>query len=92
MADIVLDGSLNPSLLKSVQETDKTKYITRVYSSGDYTYVGKTIISLANNIDLPIWQIMRVHAPASGDLIVAYADGNTNFDNIWNDKITKDYV
>lgn len=92
MADIVVDGALNPSLLKSTPETDKAKFNIRVFSSGEYTYVGKTVVSLADRIELPIWQIMRVYAPIGSDLIVSYADGNTNFDNIWNDKISKSYV
>lgn len=91
MTETIINGALNPALLKLTPESDKAKYSTRVITIGDITYVGKTIVSLASLTDQPIWQLMRVYAPSGQDLIISYAEGNTNFDNIWDNKENLEY-
>jgi hypothetical protein len=40
----------------------------------------------------PVWKIMRLDYSAGGDLIDRlWADGDTNFDNIWNNRTTLSY-
>ena len=37
------------------------------------------------------WSIMRTTIAADGDVVVEYADGNSGFDNIWDDRLTYTY-
>lgn len=37
------------------------------------------------------WRIKKLVSDVSGDLTVTYADGNSNFDNIWDDRISLSY-
>lgn len=90
MADIVTNNSLDESFIKKFQVVDKPKLSTRVYSSGSYTYVGKTSIGLSNYTTESIWQIKRIYSLGS-DTLISWADGNDLFDNKWSEILIKNY-
>lgn len=57
-------------------------------STAGTTYVGKAPVasSTADNT----WQIMRI-VEASGVMTITWADGNTVFDNVWNNRASLSY-
>ena len=56
-----------------------TNLTLRLIESGVYTYVGEAIIG-SDESD-PVWKVKRIDE-ASG-VIILWADGNENFDNVW---------
>jgi hypothetical protein len=65
-------------------------YSQKIVVSGDYTWVMKTTPghALADST----WQIMRVYEDSvNGITEVQWADGDSNFDNVANDYLTKVY-
>jgi hypothetical protein len=38
-----------------------------------------------------LWRLVRLTINTEGDVTEEWADGNTDFDNIWNDRLTKGY-
>lgn len=56
--------------------------------SPDYVYVGKARIGAAAT--QPLWQIKKVLLGT--EISVLYADGNNNFDNIWDDRASLTYT
>lgn len=56
-------------------------YKVQVDDTGTYIYLGWAATGTANNAAL--WRIARITA-ASGSRV--WADGNGNFDNIWDDR------
>ena len=40
----------------------------------------------------PVWRIRRLTISNDGDVIEEWADGNDNFDNIWNDRTGLTYI
>lgn len=59
-------------------------YITLMDDTGTYLYVGEAIPN--TSAASASWRIKRV-----SDTSVLYADGNTNFDNIWNNRSSYTY-
>ncbi len=57
-------------------------------STANITYVGKAAIGTATSTS--VWQIKRLNE-TSGDLEIGYADSNSNFDNIWDDRTSLTY-
>lgn len=40
----------------------------------------------------PVWRIRRLTISVDGDVTEEWADGNSNFDNIWNDRGNLTYI
>jgi len=58
--------------------------------SGNVTYVGLAVPNATNN--LPMWQIRQFTYDGSGNLTsTLWADGNRNFDNIWDNRAGLSY-
>ncbi len=89
----ILNKIFNPltSSLKveGTLSTADAVYATRVDEvSASLTYVGK---ALAGTIDSdPLWQVQRIQV-SGAVTTVQFADGNTNFDNIWADRASLAY-
>ena len=62
-------------------------YSIRIAESGNYTYVGKASIASAEGD--AVWQIQRLDG--STGLAVLWADGDSDFDNIWSNYLTLSY-
>jgi len=64
-----------------------TTYTVRIAEAGGYTYIGKAVAGSAQSS--AVWQVSRIDE-ASG-MILLFADGNTNRDNVWNNYATLTY-
>jgi hypothetical protein len=57
-------------------------------STASVTYIGNAKIASATSA--AVWQIKKIDE--SGSVItVTWADGNSNFDNVWNDRLSLSY-
>lgn len=71
-------------------EADKMAYAKRVDTVGDVIYIGEAAVGTQDY--QPLWRIKRTTLLDDGDDVVTeYADGNGNFDNSWEDRLTKSY-
>lgn len=64
-----------------------TNTTTRIATVGNLTYIGNAAIGASASGS--VWQIKRLDATSG--LIKLWADGNDNFDNIWNDRESLTY-
>lgn len=65
------DGSLTV-------ETSSTPYTIRMDDGATYLYIGKAAIG--SSTASAVWQVQRI---TQADTTIIWADGNSNFDNIW---------
>ncbi len=73
------DGSIN---------TKPVVYSTRVdEASSTVTYIGKAVPG--SDESAAVWQVQMMDT--SGVLTITLADGNDNFDNVWDDRATLTY-
>jgi hypothetical protein len=61
---------------------------TRMDTVGDLTYVGKAVIGSADGS--AVWQIQRIDETSG--IVIKWADGNSNFDNIWSNHLALTYL
>lgn len=61
----------------------------RIDKDGDFTYVGKAEPGEATSAST--WRISRIDESASPDMIILWADGDVNFDNVWDARASIDY-
>lgn len=64
---------------------DLTVYVDE---DGTSTYVGYA--ALSSSVSSPVWQIKKI-GEAGTLTTVLFADGNNQFDNIWNNRTSLDY-
>ncbi len=57
-------------------------------AGGGVTYVGKAVAGSATSG--AVWQIQRI-TESDQDLIIQWADGNINFDNVWDNRASLSY-
>jgi len=65
------------------------RYATQLDEVSSLTYVGKA--APGSSTSLPVWQIQRLDESGSPELIITFADGDSNFDNIWDDRLLLSY-
>jgi len=63
---------------------------TRVDVSGAVTYVGKAPAGASTAS--AVWQIQRLTDGGGGDLTLEWADGDTEFDNVWDNRASLTYI
>ena len=86
------------SISASVQITTEDELPDRVVLiddvGGGVTYVGKGVPGSTQSA--AVWQIQKISEGqlfgAGDDLQTAWADGNANFDNIWDNRLTLSYT
>ena len=67
---------------------DASVYLTRLdEASATITYVGLAVAGSATSS--AVWRIKRLDSTSG--LVVLYADGDTNFNNIWDDRASLSY-
>jgi len=76
-----LTGNANLSFAQQVDDTNVSP--TNITYAGDATPGELT----AN----AVWRIRQISQFADGDISVLWADGNSNFDNIWDDRLGLSY-
>lgn len=59
----------------------------RLDEGATYTYVGEAVPGTAHAA--ASWRVKRI---TNADTTVLFADGNSNFDNVWNDRATLSYA
>lgn len=69
-------------------EQDTINWI-RKDDAGGTTYYGSSLI-LGADPALPIWRI-RKEAATGNSVVITYADGDGNYDNIWNNRASLTY-
>ena len=59
--------------------------------SGTILYFAQAVAGALNSA--AVWQIQRITFPTPGedDSVIEWADGNIQFDNIWDDRLTLSY-
>jgi hypothetical protein len=66
-------------------------YAKRIENVGDYIYTGEA--DAGSSEGSAVWRISRTYIdPDTGDVIVVWADGNTDFDNIWSNYSNLQYT
>jgi hypothetical protein len=69
------------------QLVENPEYATRLSTSGSVTYVGKAAIGSATSS--AVWQIKKIDE--SSGTVITWADGNSSFDNIWDNRASLTY-
>lgn len=64
-------------------------YTERYDTVGNYIYVGKAVIDSAESD--AAWKIYRFLVDENGDSETLWADGDSDFDNIWDNRLTYTY-
>lgn len=77
-----------------LNNTINTAGVTAVYAT-QYDDVGSNIAYLGEAVpgaavSSPVWRIRKLDMSAS-DLVVTWANGNDNFTNIWNNRLSLTY-
>lgn len=68
----------------------ETPLAKRIASVGDITYIGN---APPGSLDAnAVWQIKKLDESGSIDLIVTWADGDSDYDNVWDDGLGNDYT
>lgn len=99
--DVTLDGLIEGSpTIGSTIEYNGTEWevtmanfeIKSFIDSGnsDITYVGKAIPSATPNEDQAVWQIQRITVTGD-DVVVEWADGDAELDNVWDNRESLTY-
>lgn len=72
------------------EESSTSNYIVRYDDAGSsVTYIGKASPGTATSA--ASWQISKLDESSSPDFTLLYADGNANFDNIWDNRASLSY-
>lgn len=58
-------------------------------STAGITYVGKAVVSSSEAS--AVWQIQKIDETGAV-MTIKFADGNTNFDNVWNNRTSLTYL
>ncbi len=58
-------------------------------AAGSITYVGEASIGSATSA--AVWRIKRLDESGDPELIILWADGNSNFDNVWDSRASLSY-
>lgn len=56
---------------------------------GSTTYIGKAVVGSSESS--AVWRIKRL-VETGPDMAITFADGDANFNNIWNDRLTITYT
>ena len=65
-------------------------YTTRVdVADATTTYVGNAAVGASQAA--AVWRIFRLTSLVGGGLVIEYADGDANFENIWNNRTSLTY-
>jgi hypothetical protein len=66
---------------------DQESYTIEILTVGYYTYIGRA--SIGSSVYSAVWQIKRLDE--SSGITILWADGNTNYDNVWHNAQSLNY-
>lgn len=72
-----------------IEDAEKGISITDTTTTPGTTYLGRAHTGTSRSA--AIWQVRKIFTNADGDLELAWADGNTDFDNIWVNRASLTY-
>ena len=78
----------------TVNNVINTAGVTAMYATqyddvgGNISYLGEALPGSLTSA--PVWRIRKLNM-ASSDLVITWADGNDNFDNIWDNRLSLTY-
>lgn len=72
---------------EATQLVEGPEYATRLATSGSVTYVGKAAIGSSSASS--VWQIKKIDETSG--TVITWADGNSSFDNIWDNRASLTY-
>jgi len=64
------------------------KKLIKIDEDGTDTYIG--FAQLGSSAGNTVWQILRI-SESGTEITIAYADGNSNYDNEWDERTTYTY-
>lgn len=70
------------------QVTDRNLALKYIEASSTVAYVG--LASISSQPSAPVWQIKKLDYTNGVD--IKWADGNQNFDNVWDDRTSLTYL
>ena len=79
---------VNGQPVVSTTSVGSIEYTIKIIATGVYTYIGYAPI--ASNTSSAVWRIKRTDETLG--LTVLFADGNDNFDNVWNNYAILTYL
>ena len=80
---------LQVTINQIIDEVAIVQYTTRSdYIDAATTYEGEAVPGTATSS--AIWRIKKI-ATNAGDVTVTWADGNANFDNVWDNRVSLTY-
>lgn len=89
---IVVEGlEYNPASTPTLERkiTENLAVRTDSATTANVTYVGKAAIGSATSS--AVWQVQKVDETTTNTAIITWADGNSNFDNIWDNRASLSY-
>lgn len=91
LAYCVLVDPISGDLITSLSvTTDPKEYAIRYDETATgITYIGKAVPG--TSAASALWQIRKLDETLSPDFNVTFADGNADFDNVWNDRDSLTY-
>lgn len=63
------------------------QYALRIVEDGTNTYIGQADVGSATSS--AVWRVKKIDS--STGTVVTWADGNSNFDNVWDNYLTLNY-
>lgn len=86
-----LEGVINPATSEKqdaiINAINGTTLISNIETVGADTYIGSAVPSSLTSD--PVWKIIKINT--SGIATIKFADGNSNFDNIWDNRTSLTY-
>ncbi len=62
---------------------------TEIDEAAPFTYIGKALSGVATSV--ASWQIQRLEDTGGGDTTILFADGDRDYNNIWDDRVGLSY-
>lgn len=85
------DATLNKIRFLPITTDDAMPYSKRVDFVGDYQiYRGEAEVGSPEGSS--VWRLRRIDIGSDGDIIEVYANGNSNYTNIWSDRVNYAYA
>jgi hypothetical protein len=85
------DATLNKIRFSPITTDDAMPYSKRVDFVTDYQiYRGEAEVGSPESSS--VWRLRRIDIGSDGDIIEVYANGNSNYTNIWSDRVNYAYA
>ncbi len=83
-------GFIDSSNPLNVTQTSSSLTLQMDEAGSGITYVGDAPIGSATSS--AVWRIKRLDESGDPELIIKWADGNADFDNVWNNRASLTYT